>query len=425
MRTRSILFFCSVMVWVACNNKPIPRATIQKKSDDAVPLSETEATQLYLQKQIALKEFHRDSYRSAMIGQFLAGTVDLDSTPQALVIVNFTGAAYADASDLYFQHQCSLAPGQEASQLSLASQEMVMSALTATNPDTTFINVSDFAAGTVNDVVIHIGGTDFAYDCIEKDVAGLSMVDYGNVFPEKTAIIFDPPNETPEALSKLVENILIATNASLGKIELLPSHKGFSGVIQANPIDFATTQTLAGLSRGISGLQPTDTADIEAMMPQIEAVVSSEALPVAGLDAALTVIALAASSESNQHSNKFDIDQAVQALGQAANSPAAEAITTIATAAGHPEIAIALTFVKNLIGQKKSDLPVDPTPVTLPALNTLLNLKYASDSAADCATLLTGFSDFNRYLEKSFSGDTREALRAVTFVAFAQTFKSE
>lgn len=416
-------FFLSLLVVVglfsSCNDGQKPRRIKTKQNSDAV-VDPVDPVPAWLAAKMSWVDAPLSLYRDQIVDAHL-GLKGADDGGKMTIVLDFIGIKQKSGDDVAALLEGSGCAGmtETASKFSADGQQDVLTRLSTAYSDLSFV-LNDMPSATKERyIIVTIGGTAMDAGCPATVGAGAALTNYGSLIPQHRAMVFDPPAETAETIDRLVHHIEQIVLVGSGELDLADDFADYSGGEVLEPISGEVSSVLLGLGRGVEALKPNQVASVAALEPQLTDLLTKRAVPLAGIDRAITVVAFASSATADD--KKINIADVADTLGKAANSPAADALSVIATAAGHPEIALGLEVVKLILGDKgTTSAPAqNQAPISLPRFDELLQIKTATD-AESAVALVEKYRQLKDHLDSHYSGGSQAALRAAALVGFAQ-----
>jgi hypothetical protein len=419
MRRFFLIMLVVVGLLTSCNDGPKPRRIKTKQNSDAV-VQPVDPVPAWLAAKMSWVDAPLNAYRDQIVDHHL-GVNTSDDGGKMTVVLDFVGVKQKGGDDVAALLEGSACAGMAgtASKFSADGQQDVLTRLSSAYSDLSFV-LNDVPAATKERyIIVTIGGTAVDAGCPATAGAGVALINYGSLIPRHRVMVFDPPAETTETVERLVHHVEQIVLVGSGELDLADDFGDYSGGEVLEPISGEVSTLLLGLGRGVDALKPNQVANVAALEPQLTDLLTKRTVPLAGIDRAITVVAFASSATADD--KKINIADVADILGKAANSPAADTLSVIATAAGHPEIALGLEVVKLILGDKgaTSTPSANPTPMSLPRFDELLQIKTATD-AESAVALVEKYRQLKDHLDSHYSGGSQTALRAATLVGFAQ-----
>ena len=191
---------------------------------------------------------------------------------------------------------------------------------------------------------IHFGGSSQLLDCENiPDTSALAALDQGNLFSTDVAFVFDSSYSSALSHAKSV-------------IDAITGAGGFEFSTN-DQLSVDQVQRYLNMSLALKELKETDVVDIAPLQPQLDVTVPESLRPLPGLNKVVTVLAIA-----GNENGRLNITKAKGVLASLVNATATGILARIASAAGSPEISIAIDLAKLIFGGQKSDSEITSLP---------------------------------------------------------------
>ena len=175
------------------------------------------------------------------------------------------------------------------------------------------------------------------------DTSALAALDQGNLFSTDVAFVFDSSYSSALSHAKSV-------------IDAITGAGGFEFSTN-DQLSVDQVQRYLNMSLALKELKETDVVDIAPLQPQLDVTVPESLRPLPGLNKVVTVLAIA-----GNENGRLNITKAKGVLASLVNAPATGILARIASAAGSPEISIAIDLAKLIFGGQKSDSEITSLP---------------------------------------------------------------
>ena len=240
---------------------------------------------------------------------------------------------------------------------------------------------------------VQFGGKSQLLDCDNlPDTSALAAQDEGNLFSTDVAFVFESTYSSSLSHTKTV-------------VDAITGAGGFEFSIN-DQLTVEQVQRYLNISLAIKELKESETVDISPLGAQQDTFVPVELRPLSGLDKVVTVLAIAGNEDG-----RLSIPKARNVLGNLANAPTTGILVQIATAAGVPELSVAIDLAKLIFRFEKSDQEI----ISLPSFDDFLELSTTSYSLKD---LIRKFETHNLFLEMNYQNQPE--LRTLAIIAFLQ-----
>jgi hypothetical protein len=329
------------------------------------------------------------------------------------------------------------------SALSEADRAQLVAAVEAAVSDTG-VKVELEGDATSGGSTIFVGGAYADLGCGEspgdKVVTAIAPVDAGNLIDDDVGFVFDATSADGTAA-------LIATLEKA--VTAIADPKNSAATLAARaPLDEAELSGLAALADMgdvLWGVKDTG-INLTALRGELDRLIPGGSQDIAGIERLIAATVGAVQSTQPQTGSTAPATGGPAAqVGAAVGAVDPATVATVATMAGHPEIALAVMVLGPLIGMGNTTPPATtPTPttgtvagtggtggtgaapavgtqpqVTLPDYAAYLSLpKFASRAAWEGA-----FLGHIRYINQHYVGDTQQSLQALAIMAYAKALQ--
>jgi hypothetical protein len=262
-------------------------------------------------------------------------------------------------------------------------------------------------------IAIFLTTSDASKNC-DSNPYGVVGFDPYDLMSEDRAIIFADNIPDEKTFGEVIANAVsmmtgFSSNLDSNLIELPFDQSPYGG-------SSFGTQSISALNTALKKMGPNDVADIRALQGQITQVFSPGLGGLPGIDKIITLVTLAGSTP--QSGGQVDTASAMTNLKDAFVDNSGT-LSTLATLAGHPELAIGISFITTLFGKN----PVATTPAgdSQPETAQLPDLsQFMKIDATSIQELLLDYRSTYNFIGSNYSGENATALQSLLKLAVAQ-----